>query len=124
MVNIFTASNIKDRHELVSVAIPAGASEEEERAFWMATELSWIFPLVILGGGLIDILLIVVYMKVCHPWKDILSDEKNSTNIDSSKDGMDYLTLKYPCLYIFMLKKLGMQKEIVSNQSNCTISIG
>ena len=50
-----------------------GVFLQEENAYWLATELSWILPTIVLCGGIIDILLLVMYMKN-HPWKDILKN--------------------------------------------------
>ena len=65
---------MKDRHILLLGAI--GVFDEEEHAYQLATEFSWILPTVVLCGGLLDILLIVLYMKFAHPWKDILSNDQ------------------------------------------------
>ena len=62
---------MKDRHELLVGSI--GVFPEEEDAYWRVIEFSWILPTIILGGGFIDLLLIIIYMKT-HPWKEILSD--------------------------------------------------
>ena len=34
--------------------------------------LSWILPLIVMIGSLVDTILVVVYMRLAHPWKDIL----------------------------------------------------
>ena len=73
-ISSYLASRIKDRHILLLGAI--GVFDEEEHAYQLATEFSWILPTVVLCGGLVDILLIVFYMKFAHPWKDILSKEQ------------------------------------------------
>ena len=65
---------MKNRHELLLGAI--GVFDEEEHAYQLATEFSWILPMVVLCGGLVDIPLIVLYMKFAHPWKDILCKEQ------------------------------------------------
>ena len=36
-------------------------------------QLSWILPIVVITGALLDMLLVYVYMKFAHPWKYILS---------------------------------------------------
>ena len=36
-------------------------------------QLSWILPIVVVIGALLDMLLVYVYMKFAHPWKYILS---------------------------------------------------
>ena len=68
---------MKARHELLLEAI-GGAFDEEEQAYLRVTKFSWILPTIILSGGVIDLLLIVFYMKFAHPWKDILVGENTS----------------------------------------------
>ena len=66
-----TAANIKVRHKLLEGAI--GVLPEEEIAYKWVNQLSWILPVVIIIGALLDMLLVYVYMKFAHPWKYILS---------------------------------------------------
>ena len=66
-----TAANIKARHELLEGAI--GVLPEEETAYKLVNQLSWILPIVVIIGALFDMLLVYVYMKFAHPWKYILS---------------------------------------------------
>ena len=66
-----TAANIKARHELLEGAI--GVLPEEETAYKWVNQLSWILPIVVITGALLDMLLVYVYMKFAHPWKYILS---------------------------------------------------
>ena len=66
-----TAANIKARHELLEGAI--GVLPEEEIAYKWVNQLSWILPVVIIIGAILDMLLVYVYMKFAHPWKYILS---------------------------------------------------
>ena len=66
-----TAANIKARHELLEGAI--GVLPEEEIAYKWVNQLSWILPIVVIIGALLDMLLVYVYMKFAHPWKYILS---------------------------------------------------
>ena len=58
------------RHILVKGAI--GAFPEEEHAYWLVNTLSWILPLMIVLGAIVDVLLVYIYMRYAHPWKDIL----------------------------------------------------
>ena len=67
---MITAYNVNTRHMLVKGAI--GAFPEEEHAYWLVSILSWILPLMIVLGAIIDVLLVYVYMRFAHPWKDIL----------------------------------------------------
>ena len=66
-----TAANIKARHKLLEGAI--GVLPEEEIAYKLVNQLSWILPIVVIIGALLDMLLVYVYMKFAHPWKYILS---------------------------------------------------
>ena len=49
-----------------------GVFPEEEYAYWLVNKLSWILPLMIVLGAIVDVLLVYVYMRFAHPWKDIL----------------------------------------------------
>ena len=75
---------MKDRHILLLGAI--GVFKEEEHAYQLVEEFSWILPIVILCGGLVDILLIVLYMKFAHPWKGILSKDQAWKTDGESKE--------------------------------------
>ena len=75
---------MKNRHELLLGAI--GVFEEEEQAYHVATQFSWILPTAILCGGILDLLLIVIYMKFTHPWKDILSEGKTLNSNEGPKE--------------------------------------
>ena len=78
---------MKDRHKLLLEAI-GGVFDEEEYAYDLVTELSWILPAVVLCGGLVDLILIVIYMKFAHPWKGILSEDKTSkTDVELNEVG-------------------------------------
>ena len=61
---------MKARHELLEAAI--GVFPEEDQAYLLVTTLSWIFPLVIVIASIVDMLLVVIYMRFAHPWKGIL----------------------------------------------------
>ena len=65
----------------------------------MVNSLSWILPFGIVMGSLVDAVLVYVYMKYVHQWKDILSseevsnpepesqtDESNEPTIETSTD--------------------------------------
>ena len=75
---------MKARHELLLGAI--GVFDEEEYAYLRITKFSWILPTIIISGGVIDLLLIVFYMKFAHPWKDILVGENTSQNATALKE--------------------------------------
>ena len=61
---------MKARHELLEAAI--GVFPEEDQAYLLVTTLSWIFPLVIIVASVVDMLLVIIYMRFAHPWKGIL----------------------------------------------------
>ena len=91
-----TAANIKARHELLEGAI--GVLPEEEIAYKWVNQLSWILPIVVITGALLDMLLVYVYMKFAHPWKYILSfkaeneggeHRRNSSQNDEDKSGQN-----------------------------------
>ena len=44
----------------------------------MVNSLSWILPFCIVMGSLVDAVLVYIYMKYVHQWKDILSSEEVS----------------------------------------------
>ena len=73
-----TGNSIRARHELLEGAI--GTFQEEDDAYSMVTTLSWILPTAVILSAMLDALLVWIYMKLAHPWKDILfgqeEDEK------------------------------------------------
>ena len=44
----------------------------------MLEKLSMILPITILMGSLVDTILVVIYMKFVHPWRDILSSKEDN----------------------------------------------
>ena len=68
----FTAENVNERHELLLVTI--GTFPEEDDAYWAVTTLSWALPMILVISTILDSILVWVYMKYAHPWKDILVD--------------------------------------------------
>ena len=72
-----TASHVKARHELLEKAI--GVFPEEVQAYEKISMLSWVLPLIASIGYLVDTILVVVYMKLAHPWKDILFGQMKET---------------------------------------------
>ena len=69
---------MRARHQLLEGAI--GVFEEEEDAYQRVKLMSWLLPIIILAGALLDLLFIMTYMWSLHPWIDILS--KDNTNIE------------------------------------------
>ena len=55
-----------------------GAFEEEQNAFDLMSRLIWQLPLFMVVTALLDLLLVLVYMKMLHPWRAILEDVSRS----------------------------------------------
>ena len=89
---MITAYNVNMRHTLVKGAI--GAFPEEEYAYWLMNTLSWILPLLIVFGAIVDVLLVYIYMRFAHPWKDILfyKDKKSKTAENEIVDQISTVT--------------------------------
>ena len=89
---IITAYNVNVRHMLVKGAI--GVFPEEEYAYWMLNKLSWVLPLAIVSGAIIDAFLVYIYMRFAHPWKDILfyKDKKSKTAENEIVDQISTVT--------------------------------
>ena len=89
---IITAYNVNVRHMLVKGAI--GVFPEEEYAYWLVNKLSWVLPLTIISGAIIDAILVYIYMRFAHPWKDILfyKDKKSKTAENEIVDQISTVT--------------------------------
>ena len=70
------------RHTLVKGAI--GVFPEEEYAYWLVNTLSWSLPLIIVLGAIVDVLLVYIYMRFFHPWKDILFYKNETSRIEEN----------------------------------------
>ena len=81
----------------------------------MVNKLSWILPCAILMGSLVDAVLVFVYMKFVHQWKDILlseeiltsqlestMDEINEASIETSMEQKNEPSLEYPISYSYL----------------------
>ena len=82
-----TASHVKARHQLLEGAI--GVFPEEKQAYERISMLSWILPLIVIIGSLVDTIFVVVYMRFAHPWKDILFGQMNETEEAQSIESTD-----------------------------------
>ena len=71
------------RHLLVKGAI--GAFPEEEYAYWLVNKLSWILPSMIISGAIVDVLLVYIYMRFAHPWKDILFYKDETSKMEENE---------------------------------------
>ena len=70
------------RHTLVKGAI--GVFPEEEYAYWLVNTLSWSLPLMIVLGAIVDVLLVYIYMRIAHPWKDILFYKDKTSKMEEN----------------------------------------
>ena len=61
-----------------------GAFEEEQNAFDLMSRLIWQLPLFIVLTAILDLLLVLVYMKWLHPWKAILEDVSRSISFNEA----------------------------------------
>ena len=72
---------IQERHNLIRPAI--GVHPREQESYDLATSLLYALPSVVVVSAIFDQLLVMVYMKWFHPWKDIL---KNTTDEGKMND--------------------------------------
>ena len=47
--------------------------------------LSWILPLIIVFGAIVDVFLVYIYMRFAHPWKDILFYKDKTSKMEENK---------------------------------------
>ena len=47
----------------------------------MVTTLFWILPMTVILSAVLDALLVWIYMKLAHPWKDILFGQEEDKEI-------------------------------------------
>ena len=45
-----------------------GVFTEEQQAYDLVMNLSWILPTIVVIGALLDALFVTVYMEFAHPW--------------------------------------------------------
>ena len=63
------ASKVKERHEILLDTI--GVFPQETEAFDRLTLLSWLLPAIVGTATLVDLLLILLYLYILHPWRVI-----------------------------------------------------
>ena len=84
---------IEARHTTILPAI--GAFEEEKAAMALVFWSRWVLPFILVLASLVDLLLMVTFMKWIHPLKEILDKEVRSQA--SGKPSMDvYLSGSQP----------------------------
>ena len=82
-----------------------GVFPEEEEAYEMISMLSWILPLIVIIGSLVDTMLVVVYMKLAHPWKNILfgtmkkTEEAHSIESTDIQDMQSEMKVRLPLFF-------------------------
>ena len=86
---MITAYNVNMRHTLVKGAI--GVFPEEEYAYWLVNTLSWSLPLMIVLGAIVDVLLVYIYMRFAHPWKDILFYKDKTSKMEEEIEIVDQI---------------------------------
>ena len=90
-----TAKNVKARHHLLKGAI--GTFSEEDYGIEMINKISWIIPFTIFMGSFVDAILVYIYMKYVHQWKDILSSkEVSNSEMESQMEESHELTIETP----------------------------
>ena len=50
--------------------------------------LSWILPLAVIIGAILDAALVYVFMKFTHPWKYLLSEKFHKKNNETEEHGL------------------------------------
>ena len=104
--NVFSHSvtNIKSRHELVKGAI--GVFDKEEEAYHRVIMLAWILPMVVLLGALLDNIMVFIYMRFAHPWREILFSKPKEEQVKVSGNSQILLNpaymrrLRYFCIVV------------------------
>ena len=74
---------IQERHNLIRPAI--GVHPREQESYDLATSLLHALPSVVVVSAIFDQLLVVVYMKWFHPWKDILNNSTGKMNEENKQ---------------------------------------
>ena len=61
------------RHNIILPSI--GAFEQENAAYELVTRYLYVLPLVLILVIMLDLLLVWLYVKFGHPWREILEKE-------------------------------------------------
>ena len=61
----------------------------------MVLQLEWILPLVVGMGALLDVTLVLVYMRFAHAWKDIIFSKEKEETPDSDSGSEVYLHISF-----------------------------
>ena len=80
---ISLAFKIQERHLLILPAI--GVFQQEEEAYMLVTRMRWLLPVLVLVLAVLDLILMMAYMKFFHPWKMILQVSQGDGDIQGSQ---------------------------------------
>ena len=82
-----------------------GVFTEEQQAYDLVMNLSWILPTMVVIGALLDALFVSVYMEFAHPWKDILAEYESSMFLHKVSQYLSPIFRKVPQFmrYLFLL---------------------
>ena len=82
-----------------------GVFTEEQQAYDLVMNLSWILPTMVVIGALLDALFVTVYMEFAHPWKDILAEYESSMFLHKVSKYLSSIIRKVPQFlrYLFLL---------------------
>ena len=73
-MSLFSAKKIEDRHQVLLDTI--GTFHDENQSFQFVQLWKWLFPLLITLFWLLDMVLIITFHTLIHPWADIIKDDK------------------------------------------------
>ena len=82
-----------------------GVFTEEQQAYDMVMNLSWILPTMVVIGALLDAFFVTVYMEFAHPWNDILAEYESSMFLHKVSKYLSPIFRKVPQFlrYLFLL---------------------
>ena len=85
---------------------------EEKQAYETISMLSWLLPLTAILGSLIDTILVAVFMKLAHPWKDILFGEMEQTE-ETQPIELDIQDVQSKNQVIFLILSKNRQSQLL-----------
>ena len=75
---------MQERHNILLGTI--GVFPQETEALERLTLLSWLLPTVVALATLIDVLLVLLYVYILHPWKVIIQQVGMTQNKKTSQE--------------------------------------
>ena len=88
-----------------------GVFPEEKQAYEKISMLSWLLPLTAIIGSFMDTILVVVFMKLAHPWKDILFGQMEQTE-ETQPIELDIQDVQSKNQVIFLLLSRNRQSQL------------